>query len=946
LRTPFDPSRDSETLANIVWALAEESGRTARAVADVVREKDRPDIEKPHPSWLLALLKTEVHDPRSSRDPAARCKLLDLAPVAEALWNWFSQLRGDVAFLRLAVELKPSFPAEWMERAWRANRPYELHPIARNFWWSYATQRAEYPIPLSHLGDDEVVSELSALTRLHLARGLSPIVKRLEDSSAERYRIIRAQYTYGPEPLEPSRLAELAAFELGFSSREAARQLRDAIVEGRLSGGTLAEMLDDLTSVLAEHCRLSEVVNSEPSRGSTNFTLVSLDRDPDPNEQEPWRIFVGFLTQGLRAAIENDRRKAEAIIERWWLIWRTTGFPLFARLWLWGVARCPSALVEPAMDWLRADESRLWADEWERELRLLLLKRGTSLSKKDLSCLLTKVFSGPEAETVANFDEKRRNEVVEHLRNQRLAALARSGVTIPKRYAKRVDKATAKVRAHEDSLRQHPKGWPFDEVGPLHGVIFGGWVPRPELPDLDRLTPEDIAARIRGWEDEWGRDDRAAEALARAVRGSPHAPSAIAKALLDRVEDRAGVWRGFWSGLAHQNPAPAHDLEALVDLVQQRQEVLPDAALVSHAWWLRAVAAQELDERHQSTFLRGWDLAWQRTASDAHLGALEAPNLTTAINSDAGALAEALIARLSASKPTRGVKLPDWFAKRAGRILEGEGRSRQLATICLAAALSFLFAVDSDWTRAHLLPLFDPGRSPDLALQVWEAWLHAPRLDAELIQAIAPALMRTAGRARELEGVWPATFPSLLVDASIGQPESFPQRELLEALRQLGPELLAHALARLAYELESAGEKAAEYWRSYIGPWFETYWPGEQEFRQGTVRVAANRLLLHTGEAFPEALAILQKLRLVGELPGDDHEFHMILHHVAKSIDRNATATSFDLPGYFPEKFVAWLSIIIGRALSRHFYFARIREGLKRLPHDTPGLAELEETLR
>lgn len=54
-----------------------------------------------------------------------------------------------------------------------------------------------------------------------------------------------------------------------------------------------------------------------------------------------------------------------------------------------------------------------------------------------------------------------------------------------------------------------------------------------------------------------------------------------------------------------------------------------------------------------------------------------------------------------------------------------------------ASRLSYLYAVDPDWTRVHLLPQFD-WRDEVEATAAWQGFGWQPRIDERLWQALKP----------------------------------------------------------------------------------------------------------------------------------------------------------------------------------------------------------------
>ncbi|MEC3947636.1 hypothetical protein [Sphingobium sp. HWE2-09] len=97
-----------------------------------------------------------------------------------------------------------------------------------------------------------------------------------------------------------------------------------------------------------------------------------------------------------------------------------------------------------------------------------------------------------------------------------------------------------------------------------------------------------------------------------------------------------------------------------------------------------------------------------------------------------GILAQAYFALLFARSLKVASKIPGDLRDRAERLMTPGSAIHRPARVIAASRLSYLFAVDPDWTKAWLIPSFDWAASEGEASAVWQGYTWQPRIDEKL----------------------------------------------------------------------------------------------------------------------------------------------------------------------------------------------------------------------
>lgn len=172
--------------------------------------------------------------------------------------------------------------------------------------------------------------------------------------------------------------------------------------------------------------------------------------------------------------------------------------------------------------------------------------------------------------------------------------------------------------------------------------------------------------------------------------------------------------------------------------------------------------------------------------------------------------------------------------------------------VLLGANVIALFRVDPEWTRHHVLPLFDWQKSAEEAAAVWKGFLWTPRSHLPLFTAIKASFLATAQHYARL-GEHGEQYAALLTTAVLEAPDLFALGQKREAVAALPDAGLRRSALTVLDALEGAGEQRSAYWRNRAKPFIETIWPQGVQRRSRVISEVFARISIASGEAFREA---------------------------------------------------------------------------------------------
>jgi hypothetical protein len=198
--------------------------------------------------------------------------------------------------------------------------------------------------------------------------------------------------------------------------------------------------------------------------------------------------------------------------------------------------------------------------------------------------------------------------------------------------------------------------------------------------------------------------------------------------------------------------------------------------------------------------------------------------VTEAMNTEAGAAAEALLTAFLATAPKRGQGISDRYQRRIEDLARSSNPGGQSVRIILCSRLYVLSEVDPSWTERHLLPLFDWSSSAEAA-GAWQGYLWGLRMTPWLWGRMKTWFLQAFDHVAELNR-WGDTLAGLLAAVAIeGGPETLSHVEAKRCLVLLRDEGRARVAFWIQQRLQGAGEKAGQLWSERIGPWIRVAWP-------------------------------------------------------------------------------------------------------------------------
>jgi hypothetical protein len=242
--------------------------------------------------------------------------------------------------------------------------------------------------------------------------------------------------------------------------------------------------------------------------------------------------------------------------------------------------------------------------------------------------------------------------------------------------------------------------------------------------------------------------------------------------------------------------------------------------------------------------------------------------VSLAINRPLGRLAGAFFDAMFGRGLKVGQGIPEDLRARLQQLVRPGDRAHRLARVIAASRLSYLFAVDSDWTNQSLLPAFGWDDEEE-ALALWQGFAWQARIDSQLWAALKPNFLPifTVARLDQL-GDFRNNLGQLLVLVSVEFDASeLPREETRNAIRAMPDEMRSSAVAWLASYLEQHAAKDGELvadvdaiWATRVAPWIQRVWPADPACRTPATSEQFGVAVMTTNAAFGEAIRIIEPL--------------------------------------------------------------------------------------
>lgn len=506
----------------------------------------------------------------------------------------------------------------------------------------------------------------------------------------------------------------------------------------------------------------------------------------------------------------------------------------------------------------------LWNGNFRKEAMDLICTLWRDLDDAGRTYLGDAILAGPPDEMLAHLDYAERLTSRDRRIFDRLAVVER--VKNPP--------LTPVLQQRMDELRATYSDWRMPEGERGH---FGIWTEVGNGPNT-RYSVEDLSAMVD-------------EALIEALRTD-----------MEQREDLLEAWRklfikepkrGF--NLLEQlglsgNPGPAdaweyglwgmrdaNDAGSATDRMIKLLNQVP-AALFENPDVVRG-AAQLLEVKSRSLHDGGepdgfWELFDRTVLAAGDEVSNEEPSaapgyrdwVDEAINLPLGQIATAFVNALFARRPKVGAGLPDDLINHANLLMSpGQERHRFARTVG-ASRLSYLFAIDPEWTTKALLPSFG-WVNEDESIAMWQGYSWQARIDPQLWPALKEHFLQLFRPERLARlGSWGRNISQILmlVGVTFGD-EELKRDDVREAIRSMPEEMRQDAADWISGYMEVGGAEDASderqiagspdgRWTDHIWPWIKRVWPTEPSLRSAGVAEQFALAAIATDKAFPYAV--------------------------------------------------------------------------------------------
>jgi hypothetical protein len=699
--------------------------------------------------------------------------------------------------------------------------------------------------------------------RRHFARDGLTASLRMELRAALSPRIsVRDPFDWPSE--EPRRegddasVGDLVDWELVLATEHVQSALEDLPRDERWSRA-LPDLLHDLESLLRDALDLKRELGDATDQHDNSYAhLPSISPHSQNKRFHDWVTLIELTREAWLATLATDPQRALLVAQGW----AYAPYPAFRRLGFFAATNESAVPASTALQWLLSDDGWwMWSVETERETMRLIVSLAPRVSADELTQIVDLVLAGPPRSMFRDdIEDDHWRRLVDRETWLRLAKIAGTGVQLPLSGAERLNTL----------LRQYPE-WALasDERDEFPFWMESAWVgnrdPWREFVSIPRSRRGTINYLHDHPEVEQGKQDDWRDRCSTTFQATALALCALA---------REGAWPESrwrealqaWSDEKHQSKS----WRFMGQLLSTAPEPVLQSLTHAVSYWLESIAKQ-VGTHDEPLFVladRFLDLDFPISQDD--------DVVTRAINHPIGHVTEALLRWWYVHPLEDNQGLPERLKLVLTRLCDVRSAKLASGRVLLAAHVIALFRVDSMWTEANVLPLFDWQQSVDEARAAWEGFLWSPRLYRPLIEKLKGPFLETAAHYGKL-GKHDGQYAALLTFAALDPNDVFTPNELANATRALPADGLHDCAQALVRSVESAGEQRADFWSNRVAPYLRRIWPNTRAHVSPTLAESLGRLCVAAQDHFPEAIGLLR-----GWLSPPEHPDYVV-HILASS---------------------------------------------------------------
>lgn len=594
------------------------------------------------------------------------------------------------------------------------------------------------------------------------------------------------------------------------------------------------QLLADFNLLLRDALELMQEIGIADEHSDRSYVQQpSIKRHAQNRDFHDWTALIDLTRDAWLATVPTAPGVALLTAREW----SRTPFPLFKRLAFFAASETDLIPADEALEWLLADEGWwLWSHGVQREVYQLLGPLARRLDAPGRGRLEQAIAGGPPRNLLREGIAKTLRERFSDRETwRRLAKLNLAGVQLGSLAADRLE---ALERAHPDwelAAGDH------DEFAVL--IREGGR----EVPASTPRSRQDLVAWVR-------ENPKEAELEGDDWRQRCQVDFATTACALCSLANE-GVWPvQRWAGAlsAWSQKRTARRWHHVAPLLSTAPPDILRELARDVSGWLRACA--EALKTHETLFL---ELCRRILMMDDAPSAWPDDPLTQALNDPVGQVTEALLLWAYQREVRDNQRLDERLVPLFTTVCDSRTDRLRHGRVLLAAHAVTLFRVDPQWTRDHLLPLFNWKSAPAEAPSAWAGFLWSPRLHRPLFEELKEAFLLSARNFAALGKLGPQ-YAALLTFAALDRGDTFSEEELAAAMHALPNDGLDEAARSLVHALDGAGTQRADYWTNRVAPLIARLWPKETGRRTDGVAHSFARLCVTAGSAFPSAFQLLR----------------------------------------------------------------------------------------
>lgn len=645
----------------------------------------------------------------------------------------------------------------------------------------------------------------------------------------------------------------------------------------------LPSLLPDFTTLLQDTIEImAEIGDAEEKYDTTSWHMPSIEKHPQNKGFRDWTLLIELVRDAWLAAVEKNIALAKTEVFRW----QSIRYPVFRRLTFFAGTKTDIFSRSQLITWLLEDDHYwLWSSDTKREVIRLLVFLAPNMNIEECKQIEDAILIGVPRKMYREDIEPQEFEMInERSIWIRLAKMHQAGAPLSQKAIEMLNTLSEKYPQWKLAEDERDEFTTWMSSG-FDGEKFIS-VPRECTALKDWLTEEkgDSAFERDNWE----------EFTSKYVLYS----SKVLLELADEEKWNVTRWNTAlyaWSR-ALENKKSIYNYWSKVGeyLLRAPDDILKEL-VHSLSYWLEAIAKKTSGDKETIFFELVTKIVNIYQGQTLEPSELEGGDqVSRAINHPLGHMMKAVLSWWKHNKLEDGIGLDSSVKDIFTQVCNSRNPIFYYGQLIIATDTIALYRVDTEWTRQHLLPLFDWNQNEEIASGVWKGFMWSPRLYKPLLEEVRSSFLETSKHCEDMED-FSKQYAGLLTFVALDSDNIFTQDELRTAVRSLSLECLEDAVGTLD-DLLNSSKQHLEYWKNRVKPYLHDIWPKGSEYLTDEIIYKFMLLTVNSNDLFPQVFETVEQwLQPINDDP------HYILYKMKE----------MELCNKFPESTLKFLCKIV-----------------------------------